>query len=321
MIMKEKVCLTTFVHGEKYQDFIPLFIYSVKKSYPDYSIKLFVSGSLKDGVRSQLSLLNIFDDFEVLENQFEDLNICSPLEARTVRWILPRENFLAYDYVYVVDIDIFYIIEPISLHKQHIMHMEYLGLPFSNIRRNYNAKANTLKLIYQRLRDTGPTAFLKFIRTGNLKAKQLTGLHFFKVEPYFEKMNDSIKELTEIISSKSYRTDMINNDEVFLYKMIEKSGIDMTKIGLMKNSVSMLDYNQPERLEFRPHHGIHLGIFRNRGSEKSLEPILRTKEYDYYIKVFEQFFDDPLFRDLLIHGSKTINKMIKRLTIYYDLDK
>ena len=319
--MKEKVCLTTFVHGEKYQDFIPLFIYSVKKAYPDYNIKLFVSGSLKTGIRNQLSLLNVFDGFEILEHQFDELNISTPLEARTARWILPYENFSKYDYVYVVDIDIFYIIEPIALHKQHIMHMEYTGLPFSNISRDYRAKAHSPKLIYQRLRDTGPTAFFKFVLSGNLAAKQLSGLHFIKVVPYFEILNDSIKELTEIIASKSYKTEVINNDEVFLYEMIKKSGIDMAKVGLMKNSIDMLDYNQPKRAEFRPHHGIHLGIFRPKGSEKSSVPILRTKEYAYYISQFEIFFDDPLFRSLVNQGSKMINEMIKRLSIYYNLKK
>ena len=315
-----KVCLTTFVYGSKYQDFIPLFIYSALKAYPDYYIKLFVYGRLKEKIKQQLKMLETLGDFEVLENQFNDLSISSPLEARTVRWILPYESFQNFDYLYVVDIDIFYIKEPIELHEQHIKHMDFLGLPFSNIIRNYSAKAHSLKLIYQRLRDTGPTNFINFVTSGILKSKQLSGLHFIRVNPYFKEVEESRNKLEQLISTKKYRKNILNNDEVFLYEMIRDAGYNISGMGVMSNSLEMLDFKNPCKAEFRPHHGIHLGIFRAKKSALINNPILESSEYKYYIDNFQTMIKDDLYIALLNKSSKSLKALINNLYYYYHIE-
>lgn len=315
-----RVCMTTFIHGKKYQTFIPLFIYSVKKAYPEYDIILFISGRLCKNIRKQLEMLKPLGKFEVRENQLTELKISTPFEARTARWILPYEALKQFEYVYVVDIDIFYIKEPIPLHKQHLMHMKFLDLPFSNIIRNYKAKAFSPKLIYQRLRDTGPSHFFKFLRSGILSAKQLSGLHFVQVDPYYQLVQKSQKELADVIADKSYRKNALNNDEALLYEMVSKAGFDMSKLGTIKNSVEMLDFFNPRRAEFRPHHGIHLGIFRARKSYLPKDPVLKSKEYEHYIKIFETFLHDKLFCDLLIAARNPLRKMVERLVEFYEID-
>ena len=46
-MLKLKVCVTTYIYGEKYQDYIPLLIYSIHKVYPEYYIILFLYGVLQ----------------------------------------------------------------------------------------------------------------------------------------------------------------------------------------------------------------------------------------------------------------------------------
>ncbi|GAH02994.1 unnamed protein product, partial [marine sediment metagenome] len=153
--MDNKVCLTTFVYGDKYNSYIPLLIYSIKKAYPGYYVIIFVHGKLNEDIKNQLALLTGLGDFEVRENQFMDLYITTPLESMMVRWILPYENFREFDYLYVVDIDMVYIKEPTPLHSQHIEHMNYLKLPFSNIIRYYSINTRRRRAIINRIKKNG----------------------------------------------------------------------------------------------------------------------------------------------------------------------
>lgn len=36
-----KICLTTFVQGHLYQEYLPMLIYSIGKAYPEYDVKIF----------------------------------------------------------------------------------------------------------------------------------------------------------------------------------------------------------------------------------------------------------------------------------------
>ena len=317
--MNSKVCLTTYVYGANYQNYIPLFVYSAKKSYPEYYIIIFIHGKLKDKVKKQLDLIKQQYEFDVIENQFDDLNIINGFEARTLRWVLPSKYFAKFDYLYIVDIDIFYIKEPLALHCQHIEHMEYLDLPFSNAIRYYCTKALSMKAIYLRIRDSGMHNFLKYIFTGTLSSKKLTGLHFIKIDPYIDIVKQNQENLIQLIKSKSYRERVLINDEVLLYEMIEKSGFDMSRLGTIKNDAEMLDFINPKRAVFRPHHGIHLGIFKARKFALHKNPILESDVYKYYINIFRDNFEDQLFCNLLAMGSKSLKTKIYRLCSYYQL--
>ena len=56
-----------------------------------------------------------------------------PYIAQTLRWVIWDPIFMKYDYLYIADIDMFYIREPIPLHIQHVEHMTLTGLPFDNL--------------------------------------------------------------------------------------------------------------------------------------------------------------------------------------------
>lgn len=275
---------------------------------------------MKDNIKEQLILLKTLGDFEVKENQFNELNISNRLESQSVRWILPYESFRDFDYLYIIDIDIFYIREPLALHYQHIEHMEFLGLPFSNISRNYTLTTRSLKPVLSRIKNYGFKNIFNFISSGVITAKKMSGLHFVKIHPYFDIVKNEQNKLKQIIYSKSYKNNFVNNDEVYLFKMIENSGFDMSRIGIQRNSIDMLDFNNPNRAEFRPHHGIHLGIFRSKKHPISFLLILESKEYQYYITVFRTFFKDRLFCDIINMGSKNIKTIIGRVASYYKID-
>ena len=85
-----KICLTTFVQGHLYQEYLPMLIYSIGKAYPEYDVKIFLHDTLRDDLRPALDKMN-------------------SLVARSLRWVLWDESFRDYDYLYTIDIDMFYI--------------------------------------------------------------------------------------------------------------------------------------------------------------------------------------------------------------------
>jgi hypothetical protein len=88
------------------------------------------------------------------------------------------------------------------------------------------------------------------------KQHRLTGLHFINVEPYFEKMAPFLE---------AYRRDgkfcCMNNERV-LYEMVQE-GIGIPVERMRQN-------------HYRPHHGIHLGLFR----EKRRTAMCRTRYHE-----------------------------------------
>ncbi len=62
-----------------------------------------------------------------------------------------------------------------------------------------------------------------------------------------------------------------DSDEYFLYKMISESGLALCPQAPDKN------LNDPLKPAFRPHHGVHLAIFRNYSVKKQLTELFFNK--------------------------------------------
>ena len=61
-----KICLTTFVQGHLYQEYLPMLIYSIGKAYPEYDVKIFLHDTLRDDLRPALDMIrSTYDRFEI----------------------------------------------------------------------------------------------------------------------------------------------------------------------------------------------------------------------------------------------------------------
>ena len=68
-----KICLTTFVQGHLYQEYLPMLIYSIGKAYPEYDVKIFLHDTLRDDLRPALDMIrSTYDRFEIREHTFAD---------------------------------------------------------------------------------------------------------------------------------------------------------------------------------------------------------------------------------------------------------
>ncbi len=161
-----KLCFTTYVFGW-YQDFIPTYIYSILHAFPQHYVKIFVKESLNQSNKNGLELVRSYGytSFEVIDN-FKDLDWCGIPHLPSLRFLLTREYFDGFDYVYFGDVDfIIYNEHNDCFYETYLEHIKETNLPFSN-EWNY---------------DWG-----KY---------RMTGLHFVIKQPYFDVMDPWIEEM------------------------------------------------------------------------------------------------------------------------------
>lgn len=323
---KKDCLLTTYIAGTKYQAFIPLLVYSCKQAYPEYDIALFLHETLDPRVKQSLMETGLIDKVKILENIYNNGKRINRFQAQALRWVLWDDLFRSYKYLYIVDVDMFYIREPIPLHLQHKKHMDITRLPFDNLRR-YLLLDWKGALRYAKNYHFKSLRFLiTIIRNKGNRIPQLSGLHFVDVGKVYT--DDALNKLKEyrnlIISNNPIKGLNAFNDECLLYLIMESLGNDCSKLACQTDSISMLSFEDPCRAEFRPHHGIHLGLFRLdmislNDKIESFRMILESDAYRYYIQEYKRLFYTDDFQRFIGKLPLITQGYIQRLNNYYQI--
>ena len=328
--MNKKPCLlTTYVAGLKYQAFIPLLVYSCKSAYPDYDIMLFLHEELNGDVKKSLTDSGLMSQVMIKEKVFAQNKATFPASfAGSYRWVLWDEKFRDYKNVYIVDVDMFYVREPKPLHIQHEERMALTGLPFDNLMRRRRLQKKTPHFILRRIKYAGFKNFFKFVRTP-LDIRRLSGLHFVDVEKYYTEENLKYLDIIrQKLDGKYFPPEVLDsNDEALLYYIVTKMGYDCAKLGEQSNSTNSLSFEDNTRQEFRPHHGIHLGIFKNdyfenmnEDFQKAFKPILDSDTYAYYVEYIRGLVRDESFLSIYGHFAEIVKTYLKRMFHYYHIE-
>ena len=157
-ILQSKNAFVAYVFGT-YEKYIPFYIYFINKNYPNHDVLIFNQGYVSSNVKESINSLK---NFYIYENIYPELNeIKGSGGSKALRWLLPRKFFINYKYVYIGDVDVLILKENQLLFDFHKNQMDKFNLPFSN---------------KVRLLPDGQTS------------KRLTGLHFFEVDPYYDKV-------------------------------------------------------------------------------------------------------------------------------------
>jgi hypothetical protein len=251
-----QVLITGYVVGEKYSNYIPIFLYTVNRIYPQYDLRIYVDKGLPENVKQAVNLIGqngaILIDAESKRKLGDEHRL-----IQASRWLsFNAEDFEGYEFIKAFhDIDFFAVKQDPDSIGLHLQNCERTGMPYDNKKRG----------------DTRPFS--------------LQGLgHFFKVQPYFEKVGDTIKMFREKIAAGDFSVFHhpqspidIQHDEELLYNLIEQSGLPIFT----------------HRIEGL---GIHLGLAR------------RLDEYAEHIKSYpsafkQQFIDtmenDNVFKEML----------------------
>lgn len=220
-----KTAFSSFVFGS-YERFIPFYIYSINKTYPESDIVIFYQGELSEPILKVIKnypKVILHDNFYADKLQFKNYKMRGGGGGLSLlRFLISEQYFKDYDYAYFGDIDIMILKESESLFDFHLEQAKHSKVPFSNK--------------------------VRLFPEGGL-SKRLTGLHFVEVKPYFEKIEPIINR---VLSDENYRGQFlegIKRDEEFLYKL-NKEAFDFNAELISKNS--------------RPWHGFHLGLVRGK---------------------------------------------------------
>lgn len=291
MLTKAKVCVTTYVWGDRYQEYVPIAAYSILKMYPEYDVIIFLHGTLHPTLKSSLRELNIENRVKIIEKKFHDCPNMNASKSMAFRWVLWDDLFLNYDYLYTIDIDMFYIQEPMPLHLQHVYHMENVThLPFDNMRRivkrsNYTLKQQLIDIL-SLIKNFGIKYLFNYIMKSRDDIYMLSGLHFVDIKKYYAVLNkDKMESYIKSIYDGSYIRNLNSyNNEAFLYQMLKDLGfnVDILAEQDWNNTYAHCDFNNYDKPLFRPTHGIHMGNYRSTPDLSEIEKILSIPSEKYY---------------------------------------
>jgi hypothetical protein len=323
-----KFCIFSNVYGENYQQFIPLYIYSILRNYPDYFVYIKVDREINSTIKKQLSLLPNTDMFKIVEGDNTSLisfnkkiSDRSKLK-RNATWLFYDDYFAEFEYLYIGDIDVFICREYPSLLEQHIEHCKVLNLPYSNFVRSQFMKTDkSILTILRILLGRGISEAKAWMRMEDGVIKRMTGLHFVKVEeyfnaviPHFEKYNAILNRVAE--GNGSNRENMyLKSNEILLYDLINDSGLGIPPVIPNNYSEHPNDYKS---IGFRPMHGMHLGIFRgDTGPLNEFQSVSSDLYIGYYRQFCEMRAKDPIYGELEKYHQPYLKKIIMRMDSFY----
>jgi hypothetical protein len=330
--MGDKLCVMTYVFGENYQTFIPLYVYSVWKAYPEYDTVIYTKGKLPPKVDEQLALLrgNCCTNFTIL--QAPDIGGLSHKAKKSdvvdmaMRWLILPDFLKKYKAAYIGDIDLFICGEEPSLFDQHEAHCRYMGMPYSNYARFFYPQ-NSMRLLVKRTRDYGLKSALHRLKNLPATIPRLSGLHYFQVKGCYDRVKsaipDMVIEINDIFDGKHDRLNLACLDnEWVLYRLYERAGlprIEPKKLAAME----LMSRRNPESEIFRPHHGLHIGIWRNYSDGKFAKQenqyLAQSSAYIEYYKYVKQILEgDFLFQKLLDDKDLFAVQIFNRMLDFYE---
>lgn len=320
----KNLCMVAYVYGEKYQYYIPLYILSLHYSYPDYDIRIYIDNTICENVKKQLDILKkIKNNFYIIENFAMTTKFSKKAQKitqiqRCQRWLFFDEAFLNYKSIYIGDIDLFICKEDQPLFEQHIKHCEFIKKPYSNISR---ISKDVKKSFYNFLKFTYKFSFpqtLKFFISKKYNLKKLSGLHFIITELYYTKckniFDEIYNELNLLAEGKSLKYNLCNfNNEGVLYDISQMAGFGELEASYNEYNIE----NDPFKHAYRPHHGIHLGIFRDDSIIKNEMKVITSKLYIGYYQFFKEITQSEIYREIYVYFSEGLILQLEKMSSFY----
>jgi len=123
-----RLAISTVVTPDRFQYFIPPFVYCAKRAYPDAKVQVFVTGKIEKSCRHILKRIP-YTGWELHENQF--LNYPkNPYLTNALRLMIPESYHEDCDYLYIPDVDFLLFSQSPSHVSFYANIMNQTGLPY-----------------------------------------------------------------------------------------------------------------------------------------------------------------------------------------------
>lgn len=322
----KKLCIANYVYGKKYQDFIPMYIMSVAENYPEYDIRIYIDSKLGELVAKSIGFLSKkYNNFTIIENYAQKSKLTKKARSiqpiqRSQRWLIFDEVFMNYQAIYIGDIDIFMCREEKPLFEQHMLHCSICGSPYSNILRKNIVNCHTPRMLIRNFVKAGVSQMLKYYLSNQKEIVRLSGLHFVQTKEYYNKINEVVdnfyEELNRLAEGKSKKYNLCSfNDETLLRDLVLAAGFQDAY--LCTNELYNIETDATKK-SYRPHHGIHLGIFRSQDSIKKEERNISSSIYCNYYKQFCKIRNTDIYQYIYENSSEYLKNIIESLDAYYN---
>jgi len=125
----------TVCSADTYRWFIPLFVYSAKRAYPEYHVRVFVRGKLDPPLTEALDVVRstVERHWEVADGCFPDVPV-RPSTCNCLRYLLPKETLLEFKYAMFTDVDMVIFRHQPTHAEYYAGVMKATGQPFAGVR-------------------------------------------------------------------------------------------------------------------------------------------------------------------------------------------
>ena len=301
MTTKPKLVVTTVVSADSFQYYIPIFIYTWLRAYPNAIVKVYLRGKLNADVITTLDLIDEQESFIIEEDSFLDFPTREST-CNTLRHLIPEDEFEGFDYLYITDIDFIALRHNPSHLDYFAENMSRTKLPYASFRGPFrkpyrpNISKAGWKGKFRRVVDG--TLMLKIPEWYDATRKQRQ--HYWDV--LLSGGNDGI----DTHPSCSYR----EYNEVMMYRICSKSKIKTPKTRrcFPNGDIFSVKYRD-----------IHLGDFKfkhRQTNHKYLEKKIKIENIRQFI-VLEQ---DPLWREIckICCKDEMVGGVMKHLRKYVE---
>lgn len=297
-----KCCVATVCSEDKFQWYIPMFIYSWKKAYPKVKVKVFLRGKLEPEIRAILNKMRTEKYCEgkwtVREDSFTDYPTRDST-CNTLRHLLPSKEFEGYELLYITDVDFITFRQTPSHFTYFNRIMKKTKMPYGGFRGPYT-RPRRRKITKRWAGD------FKRIADGTL---------MLKCPEWFQVTHEARKKYKKI--GKKGCSDNYDNhkwasyreyNEVMLYRICKESHLPTPskRYHFLNGEKYNYDYRD-----------IHIGDFKNtkrKNSKGTMQRYLQGKN----VRNFQKLEKDPHWREIVTVciQNKHIRRMMKNVRLH-----
>lgn len=316
---KKQLLIVTFIFGREYQGYIPIYFYSIYKHYPEYDAVVYVDRKISQSTQKLVEQIPGYGEKYKIVPVDRVKKKLSSQQMKAYRWLLYDDMFDAYQYIYIGDIDIYICKESVPLHEQHIRHMNSQKLVYSNIVRNYSHAPAILERWQNKLTKIGIHFSVTGIYYRFFYHKRLSGLHFVNTEAYYKAINKQRQKFFRVY----YKTDIVSrlyswkmksySNEALLYYLVAQSRLRLPK--QVSGNADILLCEDPNSYKFRPHHGLHFGMWRDKEKADSVHDKYINSQLcqNFYAQFKNELKHDELLKEIEKNSPEKIKKIIRSM--------
>jgi len=291
----DKVCVTSVVHGKDFQYYIPMFVYSTNKAYPEYDVQIFLTEELDpevfkivDKIKNNRTRI-LYNDFGVAKMR--------EYSSNALRHLIPESRLCGYDYWHPTDIDFIML-------RQKRPHIEYYKHIMEKTQQIYAGARGPIKGFCRV--EISPAGWI-----GNYQ-RIAAGCFAAKVPEWFNKtrrVREGYIDIFKRDGNDRYDTHKPGSyreyDEVMLFRIVRDSCMSTP------NKKDHFIYGKKMNACYR---SIHLGDFKfvkRWKNIKKMKIILTQNNVESFIELEK----DPVWRNIVDEccKNKMINDVIRNL--------